>query len=91
MLTVGLANVQTQLTSHSVLGGDLNGQETDALYLLPFLQCFNQVSSCDRWRWQNQVVAASWLLDSSLQSKEALLINVFFPSLFVESKEKSQA
>lgn len=57
--------------------------------LLPFLQCFNLVSSCDRQRWQNQVDAASWLLGSPLQSKEALPINTFVPSLFVESDEQS--
>lgn len=57
--------------------------------LLPFLQCFNLVSSCDRRRWQNQVDAASWLLGSALQSKEALPINTSVPSLFVESDEQS--
>lgn len=31
MLTVGLASIQTQMTSDSVLRCDLNGQETDAL------------------------------------------------------------
>lgn len=33
LLTVGLACVQTQMTSDSILRGDLNGQETDAVFI----------------------------------------------------------
>lgn len=33
LLTVGLACVQTQMTSDSILHGDLNSQETDVVFI----------------------------------------------------------
>lgn len=33
LLTVGLAGVQAQLPSDSVVPGDLNGQETDVVFI----------------------------------------------------------
>lgn len=39
LLTVDLACVQTQLTSDSVLHGDLNGQETDVVFIYS-LSCY---------------------------------------------------
>jgi len=60
LLTVGLACVQTQMTSDSVPHGDLNGQETDVVFIYS-LSCsvLMNLPLVNRRRQQDQVLSVS--------------------------------